>query len=143
MCDVAGGIGTLLAGVLRARPGLSGVLVDAPGVLREAEGHLRAPGPRPRRASEGNFFERVDAKADVYVMKDILHDWDDERCRRSCAPSARAMPAGAKLVLVETLQERNVVEPVASFVDVQCSPRPTAAASARSPSCTPCCATPT
>jgi hypothetical protein len=40
VCDVAGGIGTMLAGILRAKPGLEGVLVDGPGVLRDAEQHL-------------------------------------------------------------------------------------------------------
>ena len=119
VCDVAGGIGTLLTGVLRARPRLRGVLVDGPGVLREAEDHLRRNGVRDRvELSEGNFFESVTAKADVYVMKDVLHDWDDERCRLILRTVRAAMPSGSKLVLVETLQERNVVEPVASFVDV-------------------------
>jgi hypothetical protein len=119
VCDVAGGVGTLLAGILRARPGLRGTLVDGPGVLREAEGHLRAAGVRERvELREGNFFERVDATADVYVMKDVLHDWDDERCRTILRTVRAAMPPGARLVLVETLQEPNAVEPVASFVDV-------------------------
>ncbi|HEX8122908.1 MAG TPA: methyltransferase [Solirubrobacteraceae bacterium] len=119
VCDVAGGIGTLLTGVLNARPGLRGVLVDAAGVLAEAETHLANAGIRDRvELSQGNFFERVDAKADVYVMKDVLHDWDDERCRTILSTVRAAMAPGAKLVLVETLQEPNVVEPVASFVDV-------------------------
>ena len=119
VCDVAGGIGTLLAGVLKARPHLKGVLVDGPGVLREAEEHLQRKGVRDRvEFSEGNFFESVTAKADVYVMKDVLHDWDDGRCRTILRTVRKTMPPGARLVLVETLQEPNVVEPVASFVDV-------------------------
>ena len=119
VCDVAGGIGTLLAGVLKSRPDLKGVLVDAPGVLRDAEGYLQGKGVRDRvELSEGNFFESVTAKADVYVMKDILHDWDDERCLQILRTVRAAMPEGSKVVLVETLQEPNVVEPVASFVDV-------------------------
>jgi hypothetical protein len=119
VCDVAGGVGTLLAAVLRARPELRGVLVDARGVLAEAEAHLRAAGVRDRvELSEGNFFERVAAEADVYVMKDVLHDWDDERCRAILGTVRAAMPAGARLVLVETLQERDEVEPIASFIDV-------------------------
>ncbi|HEV2061430.1 MAG TPA: methyltransferase [Solirubrobacteraceae bacterium] len=120
VCDVAGGIGTLLTGILEARPDLRGVLVDGAGVLREAEDYLRSNGVRDRvELSEGDFFERITAKADVYVMKDVLHDWDDERCRRILATVRAAMPAGSRLVLVETLQEPNVVEPVASFIDVQ------------------------
>jgi hypothetical protein len=51
-------------------------------------------------------------------MKDILHDWDDERCLQILRTTRRAMPPGSRLVLVEQLQERNEVAPVASFVDV-------------------------
>ncbi|HEX8086489.1 MAG TPA: methyltransferase [Solirubrobacteraceae bacterium] len=119
VCDVAGGIGTLLTGVLKKRPQLKGILVDGPGVLKEAEAHLAAEGVRDRvELCEGNFFESVTATADVYVMKDVLHDWDDERCLQILKTVREAMPSGSKLVLVETLQEPNVVEPVASFVDV-------------------------
>ena len=119
VCDVAGGVGTLLVGVLRARPRLRGVLVEAPGVLAEAEGHLSAAAVRERvELSEGDMFERIDAPADVYVMKDILHDWDDERCLRVLRTVRAAMRPGARIVLVENLQERNRVEPIASLVDV-------------------------
>ena len=119
VCDVAGGVGTLLAGILKARPDLKGVLVDAPGVLAEAQHHLARAGVRDRvELSEGDFFESVTARADVYVLKDVLHDWDDERCRTILRTVRPAMPAGARVVLVETLQEPNAVEPIASFVDV-------------------------
>lgn len=119
VCDVAGGVGTLLAGVLRARLGLNGVLVDAPGVLAEAEAHLAAAGVRERVAlSEGDMFAHVDARADVYVLKDVLHDWDDERSLTILQTVRRAMPDGARVVLVETLQERSRPDPIASLVDV-------------------------
>ena len=120
IADVAGGVGTLLAGVLEARPGARGVLVDAPGVLREAEGHLDRAGVRDRvELSPGNIFERVEAQADVYVLKDVLHDWDDERSLTILKTVRAAMPAGSRLVLVETLQEPNAPDDIASFVDLQ------------------------
>jgi hypothetical protein len=120
VCDVAGGVGTLLAAVLGARPGLRGVLVDAPGVLAEAEGHLASRGVRDRvELVEGDIFERVDAIADTYLLKDVLHDWDDERCERILATVRATMAPGTRLVLVETLQERNDAHPVASLADVQ------------------------
>ena len=119
VCDVAGGTGTLLAGVLRARPRLRGVLVEAPGVLGEARGHLDREGVAERvELREGSIFEHVDAQADVYVLKDILHDWDDPRCAQILGVVARAMAPGSRLVLVEQLQERHRPEPVASWVDV-------------------------
>jgi hypothetical protein len=120
VCDVAGGVGTLLAAVLEARPGLAGVLVDAAGVLAEAEGHLRERGLRERvELVEGDIFERVEARADVYLLKDVLHDWDDEASARILATVRATMPSGARLVLVETLQERNEPDLVASLSDIQ------------------------
>jgi hypothetical protein len=120
VCDVAGGVGTLLAAILDARPGLRGVLVDAPGVLREAETHLRRRGLRERvELVEGDIFARVDAQADVYLLKDVLHDWDDEASAKILSTVRATMPAGSRLVLVETLQERNVPDLLASLADIQ------------------------
>ena len=120
VCDVAGGVGTVLGGILRARPGLRGALVDAPGVLREADGYLQGIGVRDRvDLIEGNMFERVSATADVYVLKDVLHDWDDERSLQILRTVRATMEPGAKVVLVEILQQRNVPDAVASMVDVQ------------------------
>jgi len=120
LCDVAGGVGTLLAAILEQRPRLQGVLVDAPGVLREAEAHLTGAGVRDRvELAEGDIFARVDARADTYILKDVLHDWDDERCLRILRTVRAAMPAGARLVLVETLIEPGDADPVASLIDVQ------------------------
>lgn len=120
VCDVAGGVGTLLAAVLRARPELHGVLVDSPGVLAEAEKHLSDGGLSHRiTLREGDIFERVDATADVYLLKDVLHDWDDERSLAILRTVRSAMPAGARLVLVEAVQEPNRPDAIASLVDVQ------------------------
>jgi hypothetical protein len=120
VCDVAGGVGTLLAAILQARPGLRGVLVDAPGVLAEAEPHLVREGVRDRvELRDGDIFGAVDAQADVYVLKDILHDWDDAASARILGAVRAAMPAGSRLVLVETLQERNRPRLPASIVDIQ------------------------
>ena len=106
---MAGGVGTLLAAILDARPGLRGVLVDAPGVLAEADGWLSGRGLRDRvELAEGDIFQSLSAKADVYLLKNILHDWDDEACATILRTVRATMPAGARLVMVEYLQERNV-----------------------------------
>jgi hypothetical protein len=119
VADVAGGSGPVLAGVLAARPRLHGVLIDAPGVLREADGHLRRAGVRGRvELTEGDIFAGIAAEADVYVLKDILHDWDDDRSARILATVAAAMPAGSRLVLIETLLDRNDPDPIAAAIDL-------------------------
>jgi O-methyltransferase domain len=119
VCDVAGGVGTLLAAVLGPRPQLRGVLVDAPGVLEEARPFLAQAGVADRvELQEGDIFERLDARADLYLLKDVLHDWDDERCAQILRTVAAAMPPGARVVLVETLQEPGRPDPTASLIDV-------------------------
>lgn len=120
VCDVAGGVGTLLAAILRDRSDLRGVLVDGPGVLAEADTWLSSVGLRDRvELREGNIFERVEAQADVYLLKDVLHDWGDPACARILSVVRATMPAGSRLVLVEDLQERNVPSPTASLTDLQ------------------------
>jgi hypothetical protein len=119
ICDVAGGSGPLLAAILEARPGLRGMLVEAPGVLPEADAHLTKAGVRDRvELIEGNIFERIDAAADVYTLKDILHDWDDERSLQILRTVRAAMAPGAMVVLVETLIEDDEDDPIAARVDL-------------------------
>lgn len=120
VCDVAGGAGTLLAAILERRPGLRGVLVEARGVLTEAEPYLAARGVGDRvQMVEGDLFGEIEAEADVYVLKNVLHDWDDETCSKILANVRSTMAAGSRLVLVEQVQERNVAHPFASITDLQ------------------------
>ena len=109
----------MLAGILGARPELRGILVEASGVLAEADGHLKRAGVRERvDLREGDIFERVDAEADLYLLKDILHDWDDEGSLQILRTVAAAMSPGSKLVLIEQLLERNDTDPIISSVDM-------------------------
>ncbi|MDP9386126.1 MAG: acetylserotonin O-methyltransferase [Actinomycetota bacterium] len=120
VCDVAGGTGTVLAAILARRPALRGMLVEAPGVLAEAEGTLRAAGVRDRvELVEGDLLGTFEAPADVYVLKNVLHDWDDATCACILASVRANMPPGSRLVLAEQLQERNRPHPVVSTGDLQ------------------------
>jgi hypothetical protein len=120
VCDVAGGAGTLLGEVLTARPRLRGVLLESPGVLREAEKHLGSRGLLDRvELVEGDLFGEMSAEADLYLMKNILHDWDDPTCAAMLGRVRATMKPGTRLVLVEQLQERNEPHPFASLSDVQ------------------------
>jgi hypothetical protein len=119
VCDVAGGAGTLLGEVLVARPRLRGVLLEAPGVLAEAEKHLSSRGVRDRvELVEGDLFGEMSAEADVYLLKNILHDWDDPTCAGIVSRVRATMKPGSRLILVEQLQERNEPHPFASLSDV-------------------------
>ena len=120
VCDVAGGIGTLLSTIVtESRANLRGVLVDSAGMIAEAEQLLADRGVADRiDRVEGDIFRAVDATADVYLLKDVLHDWDDERCAKILAAVAASMPRGSKLVVIEYLQQRNRPNPFSPLLDL-------------------------
>jgi hypothetical protein len=99
--DVGGGHGILLATVLECYPRLSGVLFDLPHAIEQARPlfEARRLGARARLVS-GDFFEEV-PPADVYLLKAILHDWDDASCRRILRNCRARAARGAKLLVVE------------------------------------------
>jgi len=106
--DVGGGTGTLVAEVLRHRSEISGVLLERPGMLELAKRYLAEQGVADRcELVEGDFFASVPAGGDVYVLKSVLHDWDDERCVAILRTCRAAMDEAARLVIVElSLPER-------------------------------------
>jgi orsellinic acid C2-O-methyltransferase len=89
--DVGGGYGTLLAAVLQAHPQLRGVLLDMPHAIEGAAQQFERSGLAERcEVIAGDFFQRIPEGADAYILKNIIHDWDDERssaildnCRRA------------------------------------------------------------
>jgi len=120
VCDIAGGAGTLLGHVLLARPHLRGVLVDGPGVLEAATAHLQSIGVRERVTFvEGDLFGEIDAGAELYLMKNVLHDWSDEACQRILANVAATMPSGSRLLILEGAIERNEPHPFMALADLQ------------------------
>jgi hypothetical protein len=119
VCDVAGGIGTLLAAILDRRRGLRGILIDAPEVLAEAEGFLRSRGMDGRiERRSGDLFGELDARADVYVLKWILHDWSDEACRGILSRLRATMPAGSRVVAIDQRRDPDWVNPFTALVDL-------------------------
>jgi hypothetical protein len=102
LADIAGGHGSLLAAILRANPHLKGLLFDVPQVIAGAQAYVEAEGlGQAVELASGNFFESVPAGADAYMMKHIIHDWDDRRALSILRNCHRAMPADGKLLLVE------------------------------------------
>jgi hypothetical protein len=100
--DVGGGRGTLLVALLRARPGLRGVLFDLPHVAGRAHAWLAAAGVSERcGVVAGDFFDAVPAGADLYLLKDILHDWDDERAVAILRTVRAAIAETGRLAVIE------------------------------------------
>jgi hypothetical protein len=100
--DVGGGDGALLASILAATPALQGTLFDTRPGLAESSERLGAAGVEDRcEVVEGDFFDAVPAGADAYIMKSVIHDWDDERCSTILSNCRQAMKADGKVLIVE------------------------------------------
>lgn len=120
VCDIAGGSGALLGEVLRRVPQARGILVEAPLVLPEAARHLDSLGVADRvEFLEGDLFGDLRATADVYLLKWILHDWADDDCVRLLSTVATMMPSGAKLVVIEGVQDHCTAHVRFSPIDLQ------------------------
>jgi hypothetical protein len=100
--DVGGGNGTLLAAVLGANPGVTGVLFDQPHVVAGAEAVLGEAGVADRcRVVAGDFFESVPGGGDAYLLKWIVHDWEDAEATAILRVVRAAMADSARLLVVE------------------------------------------
>jgi SAM-dependent methyltransferase len=100
--DVGAGYGALLTAILRSNPGTRGVLFEQPHVVASAEEQLVAAGVADRCTFVGgDFFAAVPTGGDAYVLSQILHDWDDERCVAILGQCRRVMPDHGKLLVVE------------------------------------------
>ena len=102
--DVGGGTGTLLAAVLRRHPAVRGIVFDQPDVAGSdaTRALLEGEGVADRgEAQGGSFFESVPSGAGAYLMKSILHDWEDEDCIRILRTIREAVAPASRLLVVE------------------------------------------
>lgn len=107
--DVGGGDGALLASILAATPALQGTLFDTGSGLAESGERLRVAGVEDRcEVVEGDFFDAVPAGADAYIMKSVIHDWDDERCITILTNCRQAMKADGKVLILEPVVPERV-----------------------------------
>jgi hypothetical protein len=109
VADLGGGNGALLIGILKANPGLSGIVFDLPRVAERAKANVDAAGLANRcKVIGGSFFERVPRGADAYLLKHVIHDWNDEQAAAILATVRAAMAPGAKLLIVEGLYPERI-----------------------------------
>jgi hypothetical protein len=109
LVDVAGGHGSMLATILKANPKLKGVLFDLPAVIVRAgkDHHVTAKGIAKRcTLAGGDVFESVPKGGDAYIMKHIIHDWDDEQSVKILTNCRVAMNENGKVLVVD-----NVIAP--------------------------------
>jgi O-methyltransferase domain len=103
IADIGGGNGTLLAAVLERNLNSRGILFDLPHVVEAAKKTLPAAISRRCELVGGDFFKAIPRGADAYLLKSILHDWDEEKGRAILGRIREAMAPSAKLLVVEDL----------------------------------------
>jgi SAM-dependent methyltransferase len=100
--DVGGGNGALLIGILGANPRLHGIVFDRPEAAGGARSKVGEAGLAARcQVVAGDFFASVPEGADAYLLKHVIHDWNDEQATRILRNCRRAMKPGAKLLIAE------------------------------------------
>jgi hypothetical protein len=106
--DVGGGYGTMIASILNRNPGLRGILFELPHVIAASGPHLADAGVADRcERIDGDFFTSVPPGGDVYILSQILHDWDDEHCVALLDRCRSRMPDHGRLLVVETVLPSN------------------------------------
>jgi predicted O-methyltransferase YrrM len=100
--DIGGGHGVLLAALLQAHAHLSGVLFELPTAIAEARRRLADAGLADRASCvAGDFFTAVPTGGDLYLLKSVLHNWDDAASCHILHSCSRAMGEGARLLVIE------------------------------------------
>ncbi|HUJ50481.1 MAG TPA: methyltransferase [Bryobacteraceae bacterium] len=105
VADIGGGFGHLALALLQKYPHLQATVLDRPEVVGVAHQHLPIPDPNVATRlsySGGNMFESV-PQADVYIMKHIIHDWEDTKCVRLLENCARRVPHNGRVICVDTV----------------------------------------
>ena len=106
--DIGGGHGGLITSILKKNPQTKGVLFDAPVVIEGARPKLESAGLADRcETVAGNFFEAVPAGGDAYVMKWIIHDWEDEKAIRILKNCREQMQPNGRLIVVDCVVPEN------------------------------------
>lgn len=117
--DVGGGHGAFLSGILKEHPSLRGIVFDSPAVVSGATPILAKSGLAQRCATAaGDFFQAVPAGGDTYVMKHIIHDWDDAKCRTILGNCRKVMKPGGRVLIVDQVLPPGNEPSIGKFTDL-------------------------
>jgi ubiquinone/menaquinone biosynthesis C-methylase UbiE len=104
VADIGGGNGSQMTEILKKHGRMKGVLFDLPHVIERAKERIQASGLLERcKLVAGSFFEAVPEGADAYVLRHIIHDWDEEKCLTILRNCHRAMRPASKLLVIESV----------------------------------------
>ena len=119
VADVGGAHGVLLTAILQRHAHTRGILFDMPHVIEAAKPVIEAQGLSDRcKLSAGDFFKEIPSGADVHVLKQILHDWDDQRATLILENCHRALRPSGRVLLVEMVLPTDGAPSLAHFIDL-------------------------
>ena len=116
--DVGGANGTLLAAMVAAHEGVSGVLLDLPHVVDGGRAALDAAGIGARCEVVGGDFFRHVPEGDLYLLKQVLHDWNDEQCTTILRNCAKSLRDGGRVVIAEMVIPDDLRPSPAALMDL-------------------------
>ncbi len=117
--DIGGGRGDLITSVIRANPGLKGILFDLPQGAAEARALLQAKEVEDRCQIEtGSFFDSIPAGGDVYVLSRILHDWPDDKAATILANCRKAIKEDGTLLIRDNVLSDHQEAPASTQLDL-------------------------
>ncbi|HEX5876015.1 MAG TPA: methyltransferase [Pyrinomonadaceae bacterium] len=117
--DIGGGHGGLITSILKKNSHVRGVLFDAPQVIEGARPKIEAAGLADRcETVSGDFFKSVPTGGDAYVMKWIIHDWDDQKAITILRNCRNEMKPDGKLILVDCVVPETTEPHFSKFIDL-------------------------
>jgi hypothetical protein len=121
LIDVGGGTGDLIAAILKVNPAMRGVVFDLPYILDDARALLEMEGVAARcDVVGGDFFASVPAGGHAYILRSVIHDWEDAQAVAILKNCHRAMQGQGKLLLVErVMPERAAQAPQVVLADLE------------------------
>ncbi len=101
--DIGGGNGSVISALLARYRRVEGILFDLPSVVERTQVALKERLNHRLRLESGNFFESVTAGGDAYLMRHIIHDWNDDQATAILRNCRQAMNPGGKVLVVESV----------------------------------------
>jgi methylase of polypeptide subunit release factors len=118
--DIGGGHGYLLSCILYKNKNTEGFVFDQNHVAEGAEKNFSKFGVTDRaKVISGDFFSEISVKADLYILKNVLHDWDDEKCGIILGNIKSAMPENSKILVIDAVIKDDNKPAFGKFIDLE------------------------
>jgi hypothetical protein len=119
IADIGGSYGVLMSSILKVAPNSKGIVFDLERVINEATKNITDPVLKERcQFIGGDFFKGIPEGADLYIMKHIIHDWNDEEASAILKNVAKAMKPTSKILIIDALIEPGNVPQFDKFQDL-------------------------